>query len=112
MCKRTVFTVLMLCLSLTLTVFAQLDERLVGRWKSSTGATIDISHPKVGDGRYTKMVINGKTKLDGQVDYGDMDSLILKYKSSGSDMEAYYDPQTKIITVYNGDKEYATWKKL
>lgn len=105
------FFVLLLLLLTALPASAQLDERLVGRWRSSTGATIDIKHPKVGDGSYTILVVNNKTQLDGTVEYGDMDSLILTYQSGGSEMKAYYDPQTKIITVYNGPKEYATWKK-
>lgn len=110
--KKFLAQILLLLLTLSLTAYAQLDERLVGRWRSSSGAIVEIKHPKVGNGEYTKLVINGSTHLDGQVEYGDMDSLILTYTSGGSVMKAYLDPQTKIITVYHGDEEYATWKKL
>lgn len=110
--RKLAFQLLLLLLILPLTVSAQLDERLVGRWKSSTGAIVEIRHPRVGDGSYTKMIINGSTELDGQVEYGDMDSLILTYSSSGTEMKAYYDPQTKLITVYEGDQEYAEWRKI
>lgn len=79
---------LVLVLGSVLVGSAQLDERLVGRWKSSSGALIDIKHPKVGDGSYTLLTINNKTQLDGNVEWGDMDSLILTYKSSGSVMKA------------------------
>ncbi|HIB67650.1 MAG TPA: hypothetical protein EYO33_21760 [Phycisphaerales bacterium] len=103
--------ILLFLFTAALPASAQLDERLVGRWKSSTGSTIDIKHPRVGDGSYTILVVNNKTQLDGTVDWGDMDSLVLTYKSGGSEMKAYYDPQTKIITVYDGPKKYATWTK-
>ena len=39
----------------------------------------------------TILVVNNKTQLDGTVEYGDMDSLILTYQSGGSEMKAYYE---------------------
>ena len=70
---RKLIHCLFIFFSLTLMGSAQLDDRLVGRWQSSTGAVIDIAYPKVGNGSYTLMTINKHTKLSGNVEYGDMD---------------------------------------
>ena len=104
----------MVCLvfSLSLSALAQLDSRLVGQWVSSSGATIKIDYPNEDTTEVVTLSINGGPPIRATLEGADMDSIIMKYRSgNGSMMEAYYDPQSKEISVYEKDKHYSTWTR-
>jgi hypothetical protein len=110
--SRTFQLLVCLIFSLSLTALAQLDSRLVGKWVSSSGAIIEIGYPNEDTTIVVTLSINGGQPIRATLEGGDMDSIIMKYRSSnGSMMEGYYDPQSKEISVYEKDKHYSTWTR-
>ncbi len=102
---------LLLLLSLTSLAWAQLDSRLVGNWVSSSGAQVVISYPNEDNTNLVLLSVNGGAPIRAELEGGDMDSIIMTYKAGGSTMKGYYDPVIKEISIYDGDKEYSTWKR-
>lgn len=100
-----------LLLALTTQAWAEPDTRAIGTWVSTSGAKIGISFPDSYNDNLVHLSINGGAPIRAALEGGDMDSFSLTYKSGGSLMRAHFNPMTKIITVYDGDKEYSTWKK-
>ena len=107
---KTNHLIVLLLLSLSLVALAELDSRIIGQWVSSSGARIQIQYPSENE-ELVHLTINGGAPIQARLEGGDMDSLILKYTSGGSRMEGYFDPQTHEISVYEGNKQYSTWKK-
>ena len=109
---RTLSLSLALLFALTFVALAQLDSRVVGKWVSSSGAQINITYPNEDNTEVVSLSINGGAPIRATLEGGDMDSIIMRYRSSdGSKMEGYLDPQTNDISVYHGDKHYSTWKR-
>jgi hypothetical protein len=110
--SRVLQLVVFLVFSFSLTALAQLDSRLVGQWVSSSGAAIEIGYPNEDTTEVVTLSINGGAPIRATLEGGDMESIIMKYRSSnGSMMEGYYDPQTKKINVYENNKQYSTWTR-